>query len=100
MAGKQRLQHTPFLDAWRLAFLAATGERPRRVALATFLHAQGRITRQSVHNLLAALRTYSRTPTPRTSSPSTTGSTTTDVGDATTAKWNLDHLLGKLLTAF
>ena len=71
MAGKQRLQHTPFLDAWRLAFLAATGERPRRVALATFLHAQGRITRQSVHNLIAALRANTRTPNSKDSRPFT-----------------------------
>ena len=54
--GKQRVKPTPFLDAWRPAFLAATDGRGAQANLARFLVSQGRRTLRSNHNLIAAIR--------------------------------------------
>lgn len=62
MPGKQKVTHTPFLDAWRIAFIAATDSPDARGALATYIQAQRHVTRQSAHNLIARIRDASRLP--------------------------------------
>ena len=60
--GKQRVTHTPFLDAWRPGFLAATATTDDRASLARFLVTQGRRTLRSNHNLITALRSGAVVP--------------------------------------
>ena len=60
--GKKRIILTPFLDAWRPAFIAATEAPGERTRLAHYLTAQGRRTLRSNRNLIANIRAAALVP--------------------------------------